>query len=337
MLEENTFKPESVQQDILPEGTFNLENMQSLYENCQLCPRACGVDRTQQAGVCGARSVLKVGRAALHWWEEPCLVGNRGSGAVFFSHCSLGCVYCQNKQLAAGSGLEISAEKLAYVLLDLQNNKHAANINLVTATHYAPTVAAVLKHLRVPGAKKNNPNTQTLNIPVVWNTSGYENQRTLNMLDGLVDIYLADFKYAEPLLAKRLSNAPDYPEVALSAIETMLRQVGSPVFNAEGLLEKGVIIRHLVLPGYRSASFEVLKLIHEHFGNQVLVSIMNQFTVVDQNFDYEKYGLERSVSEEDYEQVLDFADSLGMEDYFWQEGGASSESFIPAFDGTGIV
>ncbi len=293
-----------------------------------LCPRACNIDRTRRVGVCGAREVLKIGRAALHWWEEPCLVGDRGSGAIFFAHCALGCVYCQNKRLAEGEGIEVDPQRLAEIMLELQNEQHAANINLVTASHYAPTVAAVLSVLRGSGQ---------LHIPVAWNTSGYERAETLALLDGLVDVYLVDFKYANAQTAERLSRAKDYPAVALGAIERMILQVGEPQFDEAGYLRKGVIVRHLVLPGYVDDSLAALKVLHERFGPRVMMSIMNQFTIVDDAFDLAAYGLERAVSDEDYERVLDFADELGIEDYFWQEGGAASESFVPAFDGTGVA
>jgi putative pyruvate formate lyase activating enzyme len=278
--------------------------------------------------VCGAGTVLKIGRAALHWWEEPCLVGDRGSGAIFFAHCALGCVYCQNKRLAQGEGIEVSPQRLSEIMLELQNDQHAANINLVTASHYAPTVAAVLAALRETGQ---------LHIPVVWNTAGYERAETLALLDGLVDLYLVDFKYANPVTAKRLSRAEDYPAIALHAIETMIDQVGAAVFDDEGYMQRGVIVRHLVLPGYVDDSFAALKVLHERFGTQIMLSIMNQFTIVDDAFDYARYGLDRAVSHEAYECVLDFVDELGIEDYFWQEGGAASESFVPAFDGTGVI
>lgn len=293
-----------------------------------LCPRACNIDRTRRVGVCGAHEVLKIGRAALHWWEEPCLVGDRGSGAIFFAHCALGCVYCQNKRLAEGEGIEVDSQRLAEIMLELQNEQHAANINLVTASHYAPVVAMVLSALRGSGQ---------LHIPVVWNTSGYERAETLALLDGLVDVYLVDLKYANAQTAERLSHAKDYPAVALDAIERMIAQVGEPQFDEAGYLRKGVIVRHLVLPGYVDDSLTALKVLHERFGPRVLMSIMNQFTIVDDAFDHVAYGLDRAVSDEDYERVLDFADELGIEDYFWQEGGAASESFVPAFDGTGVA
>lgn len=298
------------------------------YHACMLCPRRCGVDRFVRTGVCGANDTLRVGRAALHWWEEPCLVGDRGSGAVFFAHCALGCVYCQNKRLAEGEGVEITQERLREILLELQNEQRAANINLATASHYAPSVAEMLRELRASGA---------LHIPVVWNTSGYESAQTLALLEGLVDIYLVDFKYSNPVTAQRLSHVSDYVEVALAAIEQMIAQTGVPRLGEEGYLERGVIVRHLVLPGYVDDSLAALDLLYPRIRGRALLSIMNQFTIVDEALDVRAYGLERAVSDEAYERVLDHADELGFEDYFWQEGGAASESFVPTFDGTGVV
>ena len=237
-----------------------------------LCPRRCGVDRFVRTGVCGANDTLRVGRAALHWWEEPCLVGDRGSGAVFFAHCALGCVYCQNKRLAEGEGVEITQERLCEILLELQNEQRAANVNLVTASHYAPSVAEMLRELRASGA---------LHIPVVWNTSGYESAQTLALLEGLVDIYLVDFKYSNPVTAQRLSHASDYVEVALAAIEQMIAQTGVPRLGEEGYLERGVIVRHLVLPGYVDDSLAALDLLYPRIRGRALLSIMNQFTIVD--------------------------------------------------------
>lgn len=305
------------------------------YENCHLCPRDCGVDRTVRAGVCGATNVVRVGRAALHWWEEPCLVGDSGSGAVFFSYCSLGCVYCQNRVLAQGAGVDVSEETLAKVFLRLQNEEHAANINLVTPTHYVPSIASVLKPLRESGA---------LHIPVVYNTSSYENRSALQLMDGLVDIYLADFKYADASSAAQLSRAKSYPEVSLAALAEMQRQVPDWAEDADGLLQRGIIVRHLVLPGRIEESMRALKVLADSFGNGLRLSIMSQYTPLAEggaagrvDFNLADFGLDGRVSASEYEQVLDYADFLGFEDYFWQEGGADQESFIPAFDGTGVL
>lgn len=309
-----------------------------------MCPRACGVNRAiGELGVCKAPAELRIGRAALHWWEEPCLVGEQGSGAVFFSYCPLGCVYCQNEDLVVGAGIEVGFEQFKQTLLRLQNEEHAANINLVTPSHYVPTIAEALRQLRKVSAEEfpesnvvdGGSSGDRLVIPVVYNTSSYDSVESLRQLKGLVDIYLADFKYASPEVARKLSHAANYPEVALVALDEMVAQVGFWSENAQGLLEKGIIVRHLVLPGHIEESFQVLRVLHERYGNKIRLSIMNQYTPL--RGDLVRYGLSGKVSNEEYESVLDYADYLGIEDYFWQEGGAATESFIPTFDGTGVI
>lgn len=309
-----------------------------------MCPRACGVNRAiGELGVCKAPAELHIGRAALHWWEEPCLVGEQGSGAVFFSYCPLGCVYCQNEDLVAGAGIEVGFEQLKQTLLRLQNEEHAANINLVTPSHYVPTIAEALRQLRKVSAEEfsesnvvnDSSSGDRLVIPVVYNTSSYDSVESLRQLKGLIDIYLADFKYVSPEVARKLSHAANYPEVALVALDEMVAQVGFWSENAQGLLEKGIIVRHLVLPGHIEESFQVLRVLHERYGNKIRLSIMNQYTPL--HGDLVRYGLSGKVSNEEYESVLDYADYLGIEDYFWQEGGAATESFIPTFDGTGVI
>ena len=309
-----------------------------------MCPRACGVNRAiGELGVCKAPAELHIGRAALHWWEEPCLVGEQGSGAVFFSYCPLGCVYCQNEGLVAGAGIEVGFEQFKQTLLRLQNEEHAANINLVTPSHYVPTIAEALRQLRKVSVEEF-PEGSVVNvgssgdrlvIPVVYNTSSYDSVESLRQLKGLIDIYLADFKYVSPEVARKLSHAANYPEVALAALDEMVAQVGFWSENAHGLLEKGIIVRHLVLPGHIEESFEVLRVLHERYGNKIRLSIMNQYTPL--RGDLVRYGLSGKVSNEEYESVLDYADYLGIKDYFWQEGGAATESFIPTFDGTGVI
>lgn len=294
---------------------------------CSLCPRACDVDRDVRSGVCGASNTLRVGRAALHWWEEPPLVGEQGSGAIFFSYCPLHCVYCQNKELAHGSGVDVTSEEFRDIVLRLQNEEHAANINLVTPTHYVHLIAPILRDLKESGA---------LTIPVVYNTSGYESAESLAAMDGIVDVYLTDYKYAHADVAKILSSAADYPRVALDALDIMYAQVGDPVFNEAGLLTKGIIVRHLVLPGYLENSYAVLDALKPYTHGQILCSIMNQFTSLLSSDQLACYGLESNVEEESYEALLDYADELGFDEYFWQEGGACEESFIPCFDGTGV-
>lgn len=309
-----------------------------------MCPRACGVNRAiGELGVCKAPAELRIGRAALHWWEEPCLVGEQGSGAVFFSYCPLGCVYCQNEDLVAGAGIEVGFEQFKQTLLRLQNEEHAANINLVTPSHYVPTIAEALRQLREVSAEEflesnvvnDSSSGDRLVIPVVYNTSSYDSVESLRQLKGLVDIYLADFKYVSPEVARKLSHAANYPEVALVALDEMVAQVGFWSENAQGLLEKGIIVRHLVLPGHIEESFQVLRVLHVRYGNKIRLSIMNQYTPL--RGDLVRYGLSGKVSNEEYESVLDYADYLGIEDYFWQEGGAATESFIPTFDGTGVI
>ena len=309
-----------------------------------MCPRTCGVNRAiGELGVCEAPAELHIGRAALHWWEEPCLVGEQGSGAVFFSYCPLGCVYCQNEDLVAGAGIEVGFEQFKQTLLRLQNEEHAANINLVTPSHYVPTIAEALRQLRKVSVEEfpegsvvnGGSSGDRLVIPVVYNTSSYDSVESLRRLKGLIDIYLADFKYVSPEVARKLSHAANYPEVALAALDEMVAQVGFWSENAQGLLERGIIVRHLVLPGHIEESFQVLRVLHERYGNKIRLSIMNQYTPL--RGDLVRYGLSGKVSNEEYESVLDYADYLGIEDYFWQEGGAATESFIPTFDGTGVI
>lgn len=309
-----------------------------------MCPRTCGVNRAiGELGVCKAPAELHIGRAALHWWEEPCLVGEQGSGAVFFSYCPLGCVYCQNEDLVAGAGIEVGFEQFKQTLLRLQNEEHAANINLVTPSHYVPTIAEALRQLRKVSVEEfpegsvvnGGSSGDRLVIPVVYNTSSYDSVESLRRLKGLIGIYLADFKYVSPEVARKLSHAANYPEVALAALDEMVAQVGFWSENAQGLLERGIIVRHLVLPGHIEESFQVLRVLHERYGNKIRLSIMNQYTPL--RGDLVRYGLSGKVSNEEYESVLDYADYLGIEDYFWQEGGAATESFIPTFDGTGVI
>ena len=281
-----------------------------------------------------------VARAALHFWEEPPISGSRGSGTVFFAHCPLRCVYCQNAVIAAGeAGAEVSVERLGEMCLELQE-QGALNVNFVTPTHYAPEARAAVAWARERG----------LALPVVWNTSGYETVAAVRANEGTVDAYLADFKYADAELARRYSHAPDYPEVALAALEAMVEEAGRPTFDevdGEPRLTGGVVVRHLMLPGALEDSKRVVRLVHERFGDAVLLSLMNQYTPV--LADAAKAGdaraaatldrcpeLAERVSDDEYELLLDYADELGVEDYFWQQGGAAEDSFIPAFDLSGV-
>ena len=298
---------------------------------CRLCPRDCGVDREAGVrGVCGASARVRIARAALHFWEEPCISGESGSGTVFFSYCPLRCVYCQNRDIAIGdAGTEVSVRRLARIYLELAA-QGARNVNLVTPTHYAPAVVESVALARTAG----------LELPVVYNTSGYETVEAIGLLDGTVDVYLTDFKYADAQTARRYSNAPDYPEVALAALDAMVAQAGRPVFeeapdgDEPPRILHGVVVRHLLLPGRLEESKRVVRLLHERYGDAVLLSLMNQYTPLRH---FERYPeLNETVPAGDYEALLDYADELGIEDYYWQEGGADSESFIPPFDQTGV-
>ena len=296
---------------------------------CHLCPRRCGAARDEGArGVCGADDTLKVARAALHMWEEPPISGEAGSGTIFFSGCSLKCVYCQNHEISTGNfGLEISPERLIEIMLELQD-QGANNINLVTATHYAHLLPASISAARARG----------LVIPIVYNTSGYERASAVAALVDLVDVWLTDFKYADAGLAQSLSHIKDYPRVAVSGLAQMAREIerrGGELVDDDGLMKRGMIVRHLVLPGHADDSCHVLDLVWQTVGD-VPISVMNQYTP---NALMREQGgdLARAVTREEYERVLDHADDLGFTTMFWQEGGAVDESFTPAFDTTGVL
>ena len=293
--------------------------------SCTLCPRMCRVDRDRgQKGYCRMDSTLRGARAALHMWEEPCISGEKGSGAVFFSGCTLGCVFCQNREIADGScGKQISVERLSDIFLELQDNG-AANINLVTASHFVLQVIPALEDAKRRGLK----------IPVVYNTGGYEKVETLQMLEGIVNVWLPDFKYMDPLLSEKYSHTKDYPAVAEAALEEMVRQAGSPVFDEAGYIQKGVIVRHLILPGHTKDSKAVLKYLYETYGNKIYISLMNQYTPLPHTA--QMPPLNRKVTEREYERVLDYAISLGIEQGFFQEGETAKESFIPLFDYEGL-
>lgn len=300
------------------------------YESCRLCPRACMAQRSSgQQGICGCTATLYAARAALHYWEEPPVSGEAGSGAIFFSGCPLRCVFCQNHDIShGGTGIPVSTERLARIMLELQE-AGALNINLVTALHFAPHVRAAIRRAR----------SQGLVIPMLCNTSGYESAALIHELGDDIDVWLTDFKYASPALAQRLSGAADYPQVAADALKQMLeeqrRRGGRRISEDETLLQ-GIIVRHLVLPGHVEDSCAVLDMVWELCGNEVDVSIMNQYTP---NERCRKAGgnLARGVTEEEYELVLCHADDLGFERMWWQQGGTVSESFVPAFDQTGLI
>lgn len=297
--------------------------MTELLKHCRLCPRACGANRTRTRGLCGANDRIEAARASLHMWEEPPISGTHGSGTVFFSHCSLGCVYCQNRQISRreAAGQEITIAGLARTFLSLQQ-QGAHNINLVTGAHYAPHIIEALQLARKKG----------LSVPVVYNSSGYETIETLQLLDGWIDIYLPDYKYYSSYYADRYSHAADYRETAVTAITAMVRQTGAPQYNADGMLTRGTVIRHLMLPGLGGDTAQVLRDIAVRFGDTVLVSLMRQYTPFDMQ-DWPE--LDRTITAAEYADACALFCELGLGGFF-QQDESISESFIPAFDGTGL-
>ena len=305
-----------------------------LMEACRLCPRECDVNRLKgKKGFCGVDAKVMVARAALHMWEEPCISGKEGSGAVFFSGCSLGCGFCQNRRISRGqSGKQITIEHLVDIFLNLQEQK-ANNINLVTAGQFLPQVAEALKRAKARG----------LHIPVVYNSSGYEKTEMLNMLDGLVDIYLPDFKYMDPFLAAKYSHAPDYPQTAKAAIAEMVRQQPRPVFAWEekrgedvpkeacegAVMKRGVIVRQLLLPGCLKDARNIVRYLYETYQNKIYVSLMSQYTPLEHVRDYPE--LAHRVSRRTYDRYVDATIALGITQAFIQEPGVAKESFIPDF------
>ena len=290
---------------------------------CNLCPRECMVDRDGgQKGFCLMDNRIHIARAALHMWEEPCISGKTGSGTVFFSGCNLRCVYCQNYEIAAGrKGKAVSEAELVDIFIELQK-QGAANINLVTPDHYVEAASQAVIRAKEKG----------LVIPIVYNGSGYEKKEVIGNLSGIVDIFLTDFKYMDGVLAGKLSLAPDYPEIARAALEEMVRVTGLPVFDEKGMLKRGVIVRHLLLPGHKRNAKNVIRYVHETYGKQVILSLMNQYTPLERlkgNPDFS--GLCRKVTKREYEQVVQYAIEIGVENAFIQEGDTAKESFIPEF------
>ncbi|BFL42873.1 4Fe-4S cluster-binding domain-containing protein [Agathobacter rectalis] len=301
-----------------------MKNMNK-YENCLLCPRKCGINRsTGQTGVCGVLSEIKVARAALHYWEEPCISGKRGSGAVFFSGCSLHCVFCQNREISDGKeGKVISKERLSDIFIELAG-KGANNINLVTPGQYIPDIVWAVNDAKSRGMK----------LPIIYNTSGYENVTELKLLEGIVDVYLPDFKYMDSTLSARYSRAKDYPSVAKQALSEMVRQQPDVVIDdATGLIQKGVIVRQLLLPGHVNDAKAVLKYLYDTYHDHVYISMMSQFTPIALK-DYPE--INRTVTKREYERLVNYALEIGITNAFIQEGDVAKDSFIPAFDCEGV-
>lgn len=301
-----------------------MKNMNK-YENCLLCPRKCGINRrTGQTGVCGVSSEIMVARAALHYWEEPCISGKRGSGAVFFSGCSLHCVFCQNREISDGkAGKVISKERLSDIFIELAG-KGANNINLVTPGQYIPDIVWAVNDAKSRGMK----------LPIIYNTSGYENVTELKLLEGIVDVYLPDFKYMDSTLSARYSRAKDYPSVAKQALSEMVRQQPDVVIDdSTGLIQKGVIVRQLLLPGHVNDAKAVLKYLYDTYHDHVYISMMSQFTPIALK-DYPE--INRTVTRREYERLVDYALEIGITNAFIQEGDVAKDSFIPAFDCEGV-
>lgn len=295
------------------------------YENCLLCPRKCGINRAiGQTGVCGVSAEIRVARAALHYWEEPCISGKKGSGAVFFSGCSLHCVFCQNREISDGkAGKVISKERLSDIFIELAG-KGANNINLVTPGQYIPDIVWAVNDARSRGMK----------LPIVYNTSGYENVTELKLLDGIVDVYLPDFKYMDSALSAKYSRAKDYPSVAKQALSEMVRQQPDVVIDdATGLIQRGVIVRQLLLPGHVNDAKAILKYLHDTYQNSIYISMMSQFTPIALK-DYPE--INRTVTRREYERLIDYAIKIGITNAFIQEGDVAKDSFIPAFDCEGV-
>lgn len=294
-------------------------------EKCNICPRNCNVDRSVAVGFCSMSDKVKIARASLHMWEEPCISGEAGSGTVFFPGCNMKCVYCQNKDISTGGfGKEITVRQLAQTFLNLQT-QGALNINLVTPTHYTLQIVQAVKLARRQG----------LVLPIVYNTSGYEKVETLRLLEGIVDVWLPDFKYIDSETAKKYSQAADYPQIAMAAIDEMVRQAGQCVFDADGIIQKGVVIRHLVLPTQAEQAKRIVKYLHEKYADKIFISIMSQYTPCTDLSAFPE--IDRKTTQAEYDRVVDYAVDIGVENGFIQDGEAASESFIPPFDLEGVL
>ena len=290
---------------------------------CELCPRRCRVDRVNKFGFCGASEKLRVALVSLHKWEEPCLVGENGAGTIFFSHCNLKCVYCQNFSIShEGYGAEISVERLAEIFIE-QQKRGAANIELVTPTHYVPQICAAIDLAKSRG----------LNLPIVYNSNAYENIETLELLCGRVDVFLPDLKYFDDDAAKTFSNAPNYFAVATRAIEKMFELTGDAQI-VNGLMIRGVIVRHLVLPNFRHDAIKIVDWLYETFDDKIFISLMNQYTPIFKACEHKK--INRRLTTFEYNSVVNHAEDLGVKNCFIQVGKTADESFIPNFNLDGV-
>lgn len=294
--------------------------MCKMMDSCILCPKRCGVNRNKgEIGYCRATNKLKIAKAYLHMWEEPPITGKNGSGTIFFSNCNLRCLFCQNYEIGElGYGKEIETQELAKICLDLEK-KGATNINLVTPTHYVPLIIEGIKLAKKMGLK----------IPIVYNSSGYESKKTIKLLSDIVDVYLPDFKYYNPMVSKKYSLCSDYFEYAKEALSEMVRQKPKCIFDKNGNIISGVIVRHLIIPGNTADSKKVLKYLYDNYKNNIFYSIMNQFTPVR---DCKYNELNRTLEETEYDQVIDYAWDIGIRNAFVQDDKTQSDSFIPKWD-----
>ena len=290
-------------------------------EQCEICPHRCKINRNNnQIGRCKSGDMVKIALVSTHNFEEPCISGNMGSGTVFFSNCNMNCIFCQNYEISQlGKGKEISIQDLARIFLE-QQERNVANINLVTPTSFVPQIIEAIKIAKARG----------LHIPIIYNTNGYENVETIKLLEGYIDVYLPDLKYAENELAKKYSKIYNYFDIATNAIKEMINQVGVPKFDKNGMITKGVIIRHLVLPNYIENSKKVLKWIKENLPNDIYVSIMAQYFPTYKAKEDNK--INRKLTEEEWRQIEDFVDEIEIENGFIQELGEHEEEYVPKWD-----
>lgn len=294
-------------------------------KNCRLCPRNCGVNRLEgELGFCRAGLEVRIAKVCLHEWEEPCISGTKGSGTVFFSNCNLRCVFCQNHRISEEScGKDVSIERLAEIFLE-QQDRGAHNINLVTPTHYVPQIIEAVKMAKQKG----------LRLPILYNTNSYENVETIRSLDGIVDVYLADLKYYSDACALKYSGAKEYFNHASKAIEEMFKQVGTPVFDSKSIMQRGLIVRHLMLPGVLFDTKKVMDYLLETFGDDIYVSIMNQYTPMHKAAQYPE--IDKRVNKRHYESIVQYCLDSGMHNAFIQDPGTATEDYVPDFDLSGI-
>lgn len=293
----------------------------NILKECTLCPKNCKVNRYETIGFCKATNKLKIALASVHNWEEPCISGENGSGTIFFSNCNLKCMFCQNKKISCGYGKEVTIKRLSEIMLELQDKK-VNNINLVTPTHYSPLILKAIKKSKKAG----------LNIPIVYNTSSYENVSTIRSLKGNIDIYLADLKYFDDYYSKKYSMCDNYFKYSSLAIDEMFKQVGNPKFR-NGIMKKGIIVRVLLLPGLKEDAKKIIKYLYNKYGDNIYISIMNQYTPTEK---YKYDELNKKVTDDEYDEVINYAVDLGVKNAFIQEGETCSESFIPNFDLKGV-